>query len=500
MIGRYALLAMAPIDGRACELPRSYWIAGLLGAYACVIAASSSPVAAGAWSAPLVAIPLALWTLQTPSRWLWCFFFAALLLPPLPFALGNSGPHIGVALAGLGLVSGAVRLPEWRLKRNLLAFAMAVFFLVLLASSALAVLYSGLSIAAGSLVRVLLFGISVYVFFYSAYGPVAELREDSPRGARRLYWFGVLSAVFACVDFYCQFPASAGYGPQFIWLDSGIYRRAQGFFYEASTLGNVCAFFLIMIAVTLLRGRGGERPVSRLALWFGAPVLFAALVLSYSRASLLNLFVALATLLYMERARIRIGRLLAIAASCLAAGSLGAWQFFPEVAWGYWLRLSHSQFFFTQPESVLSGRLASWQAIAAFLAAHPWSTILGIGYKTLPYSNFIGHTIVADNMYLSLLVETGIVGLAAFFLLNFAILRTAWRAAARRDDARASFFGVWIFCFWIGQLFQMLSGDLFTYWRVLPLYFWVLAMAVRRPRQIPGRLRQVPGRLRQIPE
>ncbi len=143
-----------------------------------------------------------------------------------------------------------------------------------------------------------------------------------------------------------------------------------------------------MIAVTLLRGRRGEVPLSRLALWFGAPVLFAALVLSYSRASLLNLFVALAALLYMERARLRIGRLLAIAASCVAAGSLAAWQLFPEVVSGYWLRLVYSQFFFTQPGSVLSGRVASWQAIAAFLAAHPWHAILGIGYKTLPYSDF----------------------------------------------------------------------------------------------------------------
>ncbi len=466
---------MAPIEIRSRELPRNYWIAASLGAVACIAAASPNPWTAIAWSAPLVAIPLVLWILESASRWLWWFFFAALLLPPLPFALGNSGPHVGVALAALGLLSGVLRLGEWRPKRDLLSFALAVFFLLLLCSSALAVFYSGLNVAAGSLARVLLFGIPVYVFFYSAYGPGARNRADEFGTARRLYWFGVLSALFACVDFYYQFPAPAGYGAQFIWLDSGIYRRAQGFFYEASTLGNVCAFFLIMIAVTLLRRRS-QRLVSRWALWFGAPFLFAALLLSYSRASLLNLMVALAVLLYLERARIRLGRLLTIAVSCLAVGALAAWQVFPEAARNYWLRLEHSQFFFTQPESVLSGRLASWQAIAAFLAAHPWHAILGIGYKTLPYSNFAGQTIVADNMYLSLLVETGIVGLAAFFLLNFAILRTAWRAA-QRDDSRSSFFGTWIFCFWIGQLFQMLSGDLFTYWRVLPLYFWVLAMA-----------------------
>ncbi|MBV9771711.1 MAG: O-antigen ligase family protein [Bryobacterales bacterium] len=472
---------MAPIKIRGRELPRNYWIAGLLGAYACVISASQTPLAAACWSAPLLAIPLVLWTIQTASRWLGCFFFAALLLPPLRFPIGNSGVHVGLAFAGLGLVAGAFRLGEWRLKRNFLTFAIALFFLVLLTSSALAVFYSGLSVAAGSLARVLLFAIPVYVFLYSAYGPRSVPGDAKSEygliGARRLYGLGVLSALFACVDFYYQFPAPAGYGPQFIWLDSGTYRRAQGVFYEASTLGNLCAFFLIMIAVTLGRERR-RHLISRWALWLGAPILFAALLLSYSRGSLLNLFVALATLLYVERSRIRTGTLLTIVATCLAAGSVVAWQLFPEATWNYWLRLAHLQFFFSQPESVLSGRLANWQAITAFLMAHPWNAVLGIGYKTLPYSDYIGQTIIADNMYLSLLVETGIIGLAAFFLLNGAILRAAWRAM-RRDDSQASFFGTWIFCFWIGQCFQMFSADLLTYWRVLPLYFWVLAMAVR---------------------
>ena len=64
-------------------------------------------------------------------------------------------------------------------------------------------------------------------------------------------------------------------------------RRAQGLFYEASTLGNFCAFFLVMIAVAFSRPRA-ESPVSRKALLAGGAVFFAALVLSYSRASLIN--------------------------------------------------------------------------------------------------------------------------------------------------------------------------------------------------------------------
>lgn len=468
---------MATIDLRHADRAPNYWIAALIAGNACAIAAAPTPAWALACCAPAAAILLALWILKDPNRWLWCFFFAALLLPPLPIALGDSGPHMALIFALLGLVAGAVRIREWILPRCLLTFAMSSFFLVLLCSSALAVFYSGMSVAAGSLVRVLLFGIALYIFFYSVGAPGTDANGDGLSGARRLCWFGALSAVFACIDFYYQFPAPAGYGPQFIWLESGVYRRAQGVFYEASTLGNVCVFFLVMIAVSLLR-RKRERPLSAAAVAFGAPVLFAALILCYSRASLLNLCAALVALLYLERARLRIGRLFAIAGCCLAAGTLAAFALFPEVASSYVLRVAYSGSFFSQPALVLSGRVANWGTITAFLASHPWHAILGIGYKTLPYSTFIGRTVIADNMYLSLLAETGIVGLGAFCLLNFAILRSAWRAARGADSSR-SFYGAWIFCFWIGQLFQMLSGDLFTYWRVLPLYFWALAMAVR---------------------
>jgi O-antigen ligase len=125
---------------------------------------------------------------------------------------------------------------------------------------------------------------------------------------------------------------------------------------------------------------------------------------------------------------------------------------------------------------VLSGRVESWRTLLNWLAANPWQAALGVGYKTLPYSDYLGGPVVADNMYLSLLVETGVFGLAALLWLNWAILRAAWRAAR---SPRNSFFGEWILCFWTGEMTQMLFGDLLTYWRVLPIFFWVLALAVR---------------------
>ena len=371
--------------------------------------------------------------------------------------------------AALGLVAGVARLGEWRFPASSLNAAIAALLGVLLASVAAAAIYSGPEYAAASFARVALFGISVYVFFYSSCGPGEFLN------LRLLYFAGIAAALFACLDFYFQLRAPAGYGPQFVWLDTGaIYRRAQGLFYEASTLGNFCAFFLVMIAVCFTMPRA-EAPVSRKALVVGGAVFGAALVLSYSRASLMNVAVALIVLAWRNWRRVRILRV----AACVAALALLSWRVFPAFVEMYWVRLSYSaEYLFTATERVLSGRVASWRTLADWIAANPWQTMFGIGYKTLPYTSYLGSPVVADNMYLSLLVETGVAGLAALVWLNIAILRAAGRAS-RGAGARQQFFGTWMLCFWAGQVAQMLSGDLLTYWRVLPLYFWVLALAVR---------------------
>jgi hypothetical protein len=449
---------MSPTAERERNTP--VWGALALGVWAAAIA--FRPLLA----APVAALILIWWTLRTRTRWLALFLGAALLLPPLPIPIGDSGPHPSLVFAALGLVAGALWMSHWRVPANSLNLAFAALFAMLLASVGPAAIYSGEIAAAGSAARVLLFGISVYVYFYTAWGPGRAI--EARRSVRFLYAAAVLAALFACVDFYFQFPAPAGYGAQFVWLDSGVYRRAQGLFYEASTLGNFCVFFLVMIAAAFSRPRE-ESPVPRKWLALGAAVLLAALVLSYSRASLLSLGVALVVLMWRNRRRVALSRVAALA----TAGALLTWLVFPTFVVAYWMRLSSTaEFFFTATEGVLSGRVASWRTLLDWATAHPWQALTGIGYKTLPYTDYLGAPVVADNQYLGLLVETGVAGLAALVWLNVAILRAALRA-------RESLFSTWMLCFWAGQVVQMASGDLLTYWRVLPVYFFVLALAVR---------------------
>jgi hypothetical protein len=138
--------------------------------------------------------------------------------------------------------------------------------------------------------RVGLFAIGVYVYAWSAAGP-RESDGNSLRFVRFLFAVSVLAGLFACADFYYQFPAPAGFEDQFVWLDEGVFRRAQGLFYEASTLGNFCAFFLVMTMVAFFRPRS-ESPCSKAVLAAGGVVFAGALILSYSRASIIAVLVA----------------------------------------------------------------------------------------------------------------------------------------------------------------------------------------------------------------
>lgn len=463
----------------ALLIPRWPWIAISLGVYSALLALLPNPVYPLLALAPALLVCAAWWTLTgAADRWLTIFLCAAVLLPPLPIALGNSGPHVCLTIAALGVIAGVIRLPDWRIPTGALSRSILILFFVLLVSSALAALYSGIPIGLGTLARVMLFGISVYIFFYMTCGPFAPGQARSLRTARVLFLAGSASAAFACIDFYFQFPAPAGFGPQYVWLDSGVFRRAQGLFYEASTLGNFCAFFLVMVAVALTRPQK-LFPLSRPMLLAGAAVFSAALVLSFSRASLLNVLIALAALLWLQRSRLRFRQAGLVFLLAVAGGWALTYSLLPKFSELYVDRLSASAtYLFSSTEGVLSGRLSSWSSLADFLRENPAYALLGIGYKTLPYSKFIGQTVVGDNMYLTMLAETGVIGLAALLLLNAAILRAAYRAAMQASPY-ASFFGTWIFCFWMGQTFQMLSGDLLTYWRVLPFYFWALAVAVR---------------------
>jgi hypothetical protein len=82
-------------------------------------------------------------------------------------------------------------------------------------------------------------------------------------------------------------------------------------------------------------------------------------------------------------------------------------------------------------------------------------------------------------------VETGWPGLAALILLNAAILRQAYRQARSAQSAINRLCGTCAFSFWCGEMVQMATGDILTYWRILPAFFALLAFGARDDGSVP---------------
>src|SRR5262245_58564901 len=94
---------------------RAPWVPILLGSYAALLALAPNPTWLTLGTAPAFFVCLAWWTLAgAPDRWITIFLCAAVVLPPLPIALGDSGPHPSLAVAGLGLAAGVLHLRAWR--------------------------------------------------------------------------------------------------------------------------------------------------------------------------------------------------------------------------------------------------------------------------------------------------------------------------------------------------------------------------------------------------
>ncbi len=454
------------------------------------------PATAALLIVPAAAAALA-FLLSHPLAWIPIWIALALVAPPFPVTVaGLELPvHPAVAVFAAALLVGWVRLPEWRLERSSLVLAWYAFLGILLASLPLAFFYSGTAVGAQSALRWLLLCQSFVLLAWTAWGPAARAGADGSRSSgnfaallvKVVLVVALLSAAFAVVDFFYKFPTPVRFSAQYIYMPEGHYRRAQGVFYDASTLGNFCAMVLALIAALDGEARRQLRLPNWL-LWLPVPVLAAALLLSFSRASMANLLIALLVLAWLRRNALWRLRPVLRMVMLSAAAALAVILLAPEMAlrYGYRVVFTFSQLL-DDPNRVFSFRLESWHFLAGFLAENPQHLLLGIGYKSLPYTAYFGRDIVADNMYLSLLVETGLPGLLALLLLCGALLAHAYRLG-RHSEAAVAALGCFLFAFWCGQMVQMLSGDTLTYWRVTPVYFAILGAAIRRSRTLAGEL------------
>src|SRR5215831_20953600 len=98
----------------ALQRVRPELLAIFFGLWAAAVALTPDLTIRACLLAPAIAVPVAIWTLASPGRWIALFLASALLLPPLPLAIGDSGPHPSLIFAALGVLAGALYVRFWR--------------------------------------------------------------------------------------------------------------------------------------------------------------------------------------------------------------------------------------------------------------------------------------------------------------------------------------------------------------------------------------------------
>ena len=158
-------------------------------------------------AAPPAAAALLWWITSAPERWVAIFLLSAILLPPLPAPVGNAGVHIAPFFALAGILTGILRMNEWRTWRGSLPTVFGAFLAAVIGSVAFAALYSGWTIAAGARtrdavrhrpLRVLLPGRGRAMRFRIRWAPIhCDWRDGSSLRAPRRLFLRVSTSIFS---------------------------------------------------------------------------------------------------------------------------------------------------------------------------------------------------------------------------------------------------------------------------------------------------------------
>jgi O-antigen ligase len=216
----------------------------------------------------------------------------------------------------------------------------------------------------------------------------------------------------------------------------GLFLRAYGTFGQPNPYAGFLGFALpVAVALTLYRPAGASPWWSRYAPWL-ALFVGAAMLMSFSRGAWLAASMAIALLFSLSGAR---GLTLVLVGGLVAALLLflGGLNLLPDTIAGRLSAFTNliavvdvRQAVVTPENWSLVERMVNWQTAWAMYEGNPWYGI-GLGNFGIRYLDFVplkgwpnltGH---AHNYYLTLLGETGIVGLSGYLLF----LLTAFGAA-----------------------------------------------------------------------
>jgi len=463
----------------------------------CVSAASASGLliaASGSSAASVVAaaagLAAYLWfaavSVLRPIVFVAGFLLTLAVLPPFYFPQFAAPVFIPLFLIPIGLAVVIVRFQQMRLCTDSVAKGLAAFAFAVAFSIPFAWLLSGSEAGVASLARWLLLAQAplAYCMIRGAW----KMGAGSERRVLQLLFISAgASAAYGILDFIRPLSPPHPAADQFIWLSSAVVRRAQGVFYESSNFANFCSFFLVAASAGFLTRRPETAGIPRWLLLVLIVVLGVAVLVAFSRSVWASAAVGVAVATSLLRWRPPPGPLpergrwlvrSAVVLSMLAVPLLLLWRLSPEL-WDYFLsaRVGRLAGVFSDPNTATSGRFDTWRDLVEIMLSHPQYLVFGIGYKTLTTTRLFHQEMIADNGYLSLLVETGVFGLGGFVMMSGAILKTFLKLA-RSGAETPAFWAAVVFAIWCGELVLLLAADAYTYWRNMTIYAALMALTM----------------------
>ena len=451
-----------PMHQQSWTRPGALILCVMLGS---LIALSRHPVnVAVALSGLTAYILFAALCIRQPLIFVVVFLFVLEVFPPFYFSQAGERPiYVSFFLIPIAFAILVTRFPDIRFSWDPVAIGLAFFLGGTALSLPFAWLLSGPASGMEGLSRWLLLsqaGLIYYVIRGCA-------RPEGTGAERRIFPVLLIGAVFSAaygiLDFVWPIPLAHASADQYIWLQNTVLRRAQGVFYESSNFANFCGLFLVVSSTAFLARRERYVGVSRTLLIFSISVLSLAILVAFSRSTWVSVVMALlASILVSRLVKIRRGAAVFVA---LAVPLVLLWAFSSEL-WNYFLsaRVGRLIDIFSDPNVATSGRYDTWIRVLSIMRDQPQYLLFGVGYKTLPVTRLFHGEIITDNGYLSLLLETGVAGLAGFLLLSRSVLRTFF-SLARAGSEIPAFWSTVIFSIWCGELVQLLAADAYTYWR-----------------------------------
>jgi len=375
--------------------------------------------------------------------WFWCM---------LPVAAAPILPTMAVAaLAAAGLFSVFVC---WGSDRTMRRPAAPVNkYILLFAALYLIATFTSVTVR-GSLQGGIL--TVFFILFGLALQSAVTTRRQLDRTAFVLVLVGTVTAAYGVAQYLLGLAGAAN------WLDSAKFTDIDMRVYSTLDNPNVLAEYLVLIfplAFAFLLTKKGAR--SRVLALIACGVMALCLVLTYSRGGWLGFLVAMALfLVILDRRFIVLG----------LAALVALYFILPDAVVSRFTSIGDMS------DSSTTYRVAIWMGTIAMLRDY-W--ICGIGPGTaafnMVYPSYSYSAATAQhshNLYLQIVSDCGVGGIAVFLMLLVSFVRMLGGAAARERDRTSRVFQTALLSGMLGFLVQSATDYSFYNYRMI-LLFWV---------------------------